>query len=173
MARDNLAHERWAVSRSGLAPGDHAVLVGHGPGVGLVLAAERVRPGGRVIGVEPSPLMRKMAGRRVARRARDVVEIRHGTAEDTGCASASMAAAISVNNVTLWDRPAGFAELMRVLRPGGQLVLIAHQRILGDLVDVLPGEAEEAGFTDVVVSSDVPSTKAGPATGMVAGKPAQ
>lgn len=33
------------------------LVVGHGPGVGLVQAAVAVTPGGQVTGVDPSPLM--------------------------------------------------------------------------------------------------------------------
>lgn len=59
---------------------------------------------------------------------------------------------ISVNNVMLWDRPAAFAELTRVLVPGGRLVITVHRRVL----DVPPAELEAAaraaGFTDVRTS---------------------
>jgi hypothetical protein len=64
--------------------------------------------------------MRDMAASRCASLlAEGSLELRDGGAERTGCADASMDAAISVNNVMLWDRRAGFCELFRVLRPVG------------------------------------------------------
>ena len=153
MARGNREHERDAIAHATLSSGECALVVGHGLGVGVALALEAVSPGGHVIGVDPSDLMRTMAAERSAGAIQTGdVELRAGSAEHTGCADGSVDAAISVNNVMLWDRAAGFAELHRVLRPGGRLVVTAHRQVQ----DVEPGrlraEAEAAGFVDVRVT---------------------
>jgi len=154
MVRGNAEQERWAADRAGLAPGQRVLEVGHGPGIGLALAAVAVGPGGRVTGVDPSATMREMAAGRLAREIADgVVEVRDGSAERTGCADASVDAVISVNNVMMWDRPAGFAELFRVLRPGGLLVLTVHRHVLGVPAERLRADAEAAGFDPVELSS--------------------
>ena len=67
--------------------------------------------------------------------------------ERTGCPDASVDAVISVNNVMLWDRPAGFREVLRVLRPGGRLVLTVHRHVLDFPPERLLADATAAGFT--------------------------
>jgi arsenite methyltransferase len=153
MARGNREQERDAIAAAALSSGECALVIGHGPGLGVLLAAEAVSPGGYVIGVDPSDVMRTMAAERSAGAVQTGdIELRTGTAEHTGCATGSVDAAISVNNVMLWNRATGFAELRRVLRPGGRLVVSVHRHVL----DVEPGqlraEAEAAGFVDVTVA---------------------
>jgi ubiquinone/menaquinone biosynthesis C-methylase UbiE len=153
MARGNAQQERWAVQHAELRPGAQVLVVGHGPGVGLALAADAVQPGGRIVGVDPSATMREMAAARCAEQIRaGHVEIRDGSAENTGCAEGSADTAISVNNVVLWDRPAGFAELHRVLRPGGRLVISVHRHVLGVTPEQMRGEASTAGFTNLLLT---------------------
>lgn len=153
MARGNAEQERWAVEQASLRPGAQVLVVGHGPGVGVALAAAAVAPGGHVVGVDPSQTMREMAAARCADAVRaGQVELREGTAERTGCADAALDAAISVNNVMLWDRPAGFAELHRILRPGGRLVVTVHRHVLGVPPEQLRTEAADAGFDVVTVT---------------------
>jgi ubiquinone/menaquinone biosynthesis C-methylase UbiE len=153
MARGNAEQERWAVRQAQLHPGARALVVGHGPGIGITLAADAVQPGGQVIGVDPSLTMRQMAAARCAEQiTAGRVVLRDGTAERTGCAEESMDAAISVNNIMLWERPAGFAELSQVLRPGGWLVITVHRHVLGVPPEQLQAEASAAGFTSVTLS---------------------
>jgi arsenite methyltransferase len=150
MARGNAEQEQWAVRQAELAAGARVLVVGHGPGVGVALAATTVGADGHVVGVDPSSTMREMAQARCSSHiAAGLVELRDGTAEDTGCADTSIDVVISVNNVMLWDRPAGFAELHRVLRPGGRLIITVHRHVLGVAPEQLRTEATEAGFTNV------------------------
>jgi arsenite methyltransferase len=161
MALGNGEQERWAVARAGLRPGHRMLAVGFGPGLGLQLAASEVSPkvnpgvsaGGQVIGVDPSAVMREMARTRCASLvAEGVVVVADGSAERTGCESASVDAVISVNNIMLWDRPTGFAELARVLRPGGRLVITVHRHVFDVEPAVLGDEARRAGLVDVQVN---------------------
>lgn len=63
---------------------------------------------------------------------------------------ASIDVVLSVNNMQTWqDRVACFAELHRVLRPGGRLLLSAHDRWLPAPRHALAAEIEAAGFTDL------------------------
>jgi arsenite methyltransferase len=153
MARSNAEQERWVVEHAELHDGANVLVVGHGPGLGLEAAAAAVAPTGHVVGVDPSATMRGMAAARCASLIRDGrVEIRDGSTEATGCPDGSVDVAISVNNVMLWDRPVGFTELFRVLRPGGLLVLSVHRHVLDVDPNQLVNDAQTAGFTDVKLS---------------------
>jgi ubiquinone/menaquinone biosynthesis C-methylase UbiE len=154
MAVGNREQERASIALAALSSGEVVLIVGHGPGVGMALAAEAVSPGGHVIGVDPSAVMRAMAAERCVRWIRSGdLEVRPGSAENTSCANESIDAAISVNNVMLWDRPTGFADIYRVLRPGGRLVVTVHRHVLDFEPSCLRDEAEAAGFVDVRLSS--------------------
>lgn len=155
MHHKHAAQERWALRRPEAAPGAHVLVIGFGTGRGLALAAAAVAPGGQVTGVEPSAVMSQTASRRCAAQvAAGVVLIREGSAEHTGCADSSVDLATSVNNVMMWDPAAGFAEVYRVLRPGGCLVVTAHRNLLlGRTVEQFVAAAETAGFDDVRIVS--------------------
>jgi arsenite methyltransferase len=171
MARGNADQERWAVERLALQAGAHLLVVGHGPGLGLALAADRVGRTGHVVGVDPSATMRQLAAVRCAQAiATGVVEIRDGSAEHTGCADRSMDAMISVNNVMLWDRRAGLTEAYRVLRPAGQLAIAVHRHVLNTSPEQLADDVEAAGFVDVSLEV-CPRRLNSPAVELVARRP--
>jgi arsenite methyltransferase len=150
MVLGNAEQERWAVQQADLRPGMQVLVVGHGPGLGLALAAAVVGPGGHVVGVDPSKTMRDMATRRCAPHIdAGLIELRDGTAEHTGCGSGTVDAVISVNNVMLWDRAAGLAELHRVLRPGGRLVITVHRHVLDYRPVQLRLDVDAAGFVEI------------------------
>lgn len=172
MVWGNAEQERWAVERTELRPGDEALVVGHGPGLGVELAAAAVGPTGSVVGVDPSATMRQMAAARNASAiSAGIVQLREGTAERTGCTEASVDVVTSVNNVMLWDLPAGFAELWRVLRPAGRLVLTVHKHVLGVPPQRLRDEATDAGFVDVALHVRARRLNS-PAVEMMARRPA-
>ncbi|TCP54868.1 methyltransferase family protein [Tamaricihabitans halophyticus] len=148
MSQSNAETEQQLVRLANLSSPDTVLVIGPGPGVGLHAAAERA---GHVIGIDPSVDMLHSAAQRCERQiAAGVVELRAGTAEQTGQPPESVDTVLSTNNVQIWpDRPAAFAELHRVLRPGGRLLLSAHERWLPVPKHDLADELRAAGFTDV------------------------
>jgi arsenite methyltransferase len=155
MARTNRAHEQRAAHLAEVTQGDKVLVLGPGPGVGLAEVAALVAPGGHVTAVEPSPVMRALSSRRcVAELARGDVDIRMGTAEDTGCLPQSFDAAIAVNNVMLWDLPLAFAELARVLKPSGRLVITVHRHVLTVAPEDIAHAARDAGLRHVNLTEE-------------------
>ncbi|WP_033290547.1 class I SAM-dependent methyltransferase [Amycolatopsis jejuensis] len=165
MSWSNAATEHRVVDLARLEPDETVVVVGPGPGVGLDAAGKLA---GEVIGVEPSPEMRRLC----VERSGDRVEVRAGHAARTGCADESVDVVLSVNNVQLWDdRAAGFAELYRVVRPGGRLLVSAHEKWLPVTRHELADEAAAAGFADLQTWTWDPPGFAGLAAQLRAVKP--
>lgn len=107
-----------------LSPGQTVLDVGCGAGMDLLLAATRVGPSGKAIGVDMTPAMMDRA-RRAARAAGfENVEIREGDAESLPAMDGEADVVISngVINLTT-DKRKAFSEIFRVLKPGGQLLL--------------------------------------------------
>jgi SAM-dependent methyltransferase len=100
---------------------DHAC----GAGMDLLLAAQRVGPSGRAIGVDITAGMRQVASRAASSAGfAERVLIRAGSYDDLPVPSGSVDVAISNGVVNLApDKRRVFAELWRVLRPGGRLYL--------------------------------------------------
>jgi len=112
--------------RSGpVAPGETVVDIGSGAGQDLLLAARRVGPTGRAIGVDMTAAMREVALRSAAAAGLGaIVEVRAGLAEQLPLADASADVVISNGVLNLAaDKEAAFGEIARVLRPGGRLHL--------------------------------------------------
>ncbi|MFI9612943.1 class I SAM-dependent methyltransferase [Streptomyces sp. NPDC052023] len=161
MARGNAAAERHAVALAAPAEQDVVLVIGPGPGVGLGAAAQR---SAHVVGVDPSDVMLAMARRRCApliRRGR--LRLSPGTAARTGQPDASVDVVISVNNLQLWpDVPAALAELHRVLRPGGRLLLSTHHKWLPAGLPALAALVGAAGFDSVRTWTWDPPTRMAP-----------
>lgn len=103
--------------------GERVVDIGAGMGAGAMYAA---RNGARVIAVEPTPFMRRMlTARRVFSRRRRGVEIVDGTAEQLPLDDRTIDAIWAVNTMHHWtDVERGVAEIARVLRPEGRVLLL-------------------------------------------------
>src|SRR2546428_5778656 len=105
-----------------LAPGECVVDIGSGAGTDLLLAARRVGPTGRAVGIDMTADMRDraLAGARQCGLA--YIEVLEGDATRLPLDDASVDVVISngvLNLVPEKDR--AFAEIARVLRPGGRL----------------------------------------------------
>jgi arsenite methyltransferase len=109
---------------AGIRPDETVLDVGSGAGTDLLLAARRTGRGGRAIGVDMTEEM-ITACRTAAREAGlDHVEVRKGDLHALPLDDASVDVVISNGVLNLaHDKERAFAEVFRVLRPGGRLQL--------------------------------------------------
>lgn len=106
-----------------LKPGDVVLDLGCGGGIDTLLAAREVGPTGRAIGLDTLPEMLAAAVRHAAEMGLSNIEWLQGDLEDIPLPSASVDVALSNGVVNLSPRKSRvFAEVHRVLRPGGRLV---------------------------------------------------
>jgi arsenite methyltransferase len=105
-----------------LQPGEVVLDLGSGGGIDCFLAARQVGPEGKVIGLDMTPDMIKLARRNAKKIGATNVDFRYGEMEDMPLPDASVDAVISNCVINLSpDKDAVFAEAFRVLRPGGRL----------------------------------------------------
>jgi len=96
--------------------------LGAGGGIDCFLAAKQVGPEGRVIGLDMTPDMIKLARRNAKKVGATNVEFRYGEMEDIPLPDESVDAIISNCVINLSpDKSAVFGEAYRVLRPGGRM----------------------------------------------------
>jgi ubiquinone/menaquinone biosynthesis C-methylase UbiE len=137
-----------------LTAGDQVVDIGCGPGAAARVAARRCA---HATGVDPSPAMLRLGRWLNALRGTRNVTLVHGSAESIPLPDRSGTVLWALRSVHHWsNRAAGLDEALRVLAPGGRLLLAerlvrpgAHGGLTGDQVDQLVSEVEAAGFTDV------------------------
>jgi arsenite methyltransferase len=114
-----------AVAASGLAEGEVAADIGFGGGLGLAHLLDRVGPGGHVHGIELSGTALAAARRRFGQQiSQGRLTIQLGDLTELPLAAASLDAAMTVNTVYFVEQlDVALAELARVVRPGGRLVI--------------------------------------------------
>ena len=105
-----------------LKPGEVVLDLGSGGGIDCFLAAKKVGPTGKVIGLDMTPDMIKLARRNAKKVGATNVDFRYGEMEEMPIPDASIDVIISNCVINLSpDKDAVFAEASRVLRPGGRM----------------------------------------------------
>ena len=110
----------WTMGR--LAAGERVLDLGSGAGTDSLVAAQMVGPAGRVTGIDMTPEMLVRARSAAATMGVANVEFVEGEAERLPFSDASFDVVISNGVIDLVpDKDAVFAELYRVLAPGGRM----------------------------------------------------
>jgi demethylmenaquinone methyltransferase/2-methoxy-6-polyprenyl-1,4-benzoquinol methylase/phosphoethanolamine N-methyltransferase len=125
---------------AGLGPGQQVLDVGCGTGSLTIAAKGRVGPAGAVHGIDAAPEMIEVA-RRKAARAGVEVDFRAGVVEDLPFPDASFNVVLS--SLMVHHLPGdelkrrGFAEMRRVLKPSGRLLVVDFEAPASRLLRVL------------------------------------
>jgi len=110
----------WQLGR--LAPGERVLDLGSGAGTDALVAAQMVGEHGQVRGIDMTPEMLATARGAAAEMGVSNVEFVESEAEQLPFADASFDVVISNGVIDLIpDKDAVFAEIFRVLRPGGRI----------------------------------------------------
>jgi SAM-dependent methyltransferase len=154
-----------------LRVGETVLDLGSGGGIDVLLSARRVGPTGYVYGLDMTPEMLDLARRNASEAGASNVEFLEGHIEAIPLPDTSIDVVISNCVINLSpDKPAVFAEMHRVLRPGGRVGIsdvVTEDRLTADerrergsyvgcIAGALPiSEYEtglrDAGFVDVSI----------------------
>jgi SAM-dependent methyltransferase len=160
------------ITLASLQPGQTVLDLGSGAGLDCLLAAQKVRASGRVIGVDMTPEMIERARENAKRVNAENVEFRLGYLEELPVESNSVDVVISNCVINLApDKSKVFAEIVRVLKPGARLAvsdivtdgelpdamkksLSAWAGCIAGALDVKDYQAmmEAAGLSDIVIT---------------------
>jgi len=114
--------------------GETVVDLGSGAGLDLLIAAEKVGPTGRVIGVDMTDEMIEQARANIAAAGHTHVEVRKGLIEELPVESGTVDWVISNCVINLSpEKGRVFAEIARVLKPGGRMLV--SDMVVKDLPD--------------------------------------
>jgi ubiquinone/menaquinone biosynthesis C-methylase UbiE len=114
---------RLAADLTAVSPSDHVVDLGCGPGVA---ARDAARRGARVTGIDPAPVMLRLAAR--LSRSSSAITWSEGAAEAIPLADGAATVLWSIASVHHWrDLDAGVREVDRVLVAGGRFLVIERR----------------------------------------------
>jgi arsenite methyltransferase len=110
------------VAVADLQPGETVLDLGSGGGIDVLLSARRVGPTGFVYGIDMTTEMLDLARHNATEAGAQNVEFRPGTTEEIPLPDGSVDVVISNCVINLSpDKDRVFAEMHRVLRPGGRI----------------------------------------------------
>lgn len=144
-----------------LRAGEVVLDLGSGGGLDVILSARRVGPTGLAYGVDALPEMLELARQNAAEAGVDNVEFLEGDLEELPLPDASVDVVISNCVINLSeDKPAVFAEIARVLRPGGRVGVsdvvaedhldAAERARRGSYADCVAGALSAAEYRDLL-----------------------
>jgi arsenite methyltransferase len=127
---------------AGLKEGEIVLDLGSGAGFDCFVAAPKVGPSGKVIGVDMTPAMVETARENAKKGGFSNVEFRLGEIENLPVADNSIDVVISncVINLSA-NKPRVFQEILRVLKPGGRLA-ISDMALVRELPEKIRQSAE-------------------------------
>lgn len=161
---------------AGLKEGEVVLDLGSGGGIDCFLAAQKVGSEGKIIGLDMTPDMIKLARENARKMGVSNVEFRLGEMEHMPVESSSVDVIISNCVINLSpDKDAVFREAFRVLKPGGRLS-VSDIALTGELPekvraslenwagciagslekDVYLGKVQAAGFEQVTIENITP-----------------
>jgi SAM-dependent methyltransferase len=123
------------IATANLRPGEVVVDLGSGGGLDVFLAAQKVGPTGKAIGIDMTPEMIDLARKNAAKARASNVEFHLASIDKLPLPDASVDVVISNCVINLApDKSAVFREIARVLKPGGRVAVsdIALKRPLPD-----------------------------------------
>ncbi len=142
-----------------LAPGETVLDLGSGGGIDVLLSARRVGPTGKAYGVDMTDEMLDLARKNQAEAGIENVEFLEGYIEDVPLPAGAVDVIISncVINLSA-DKPAVFAEMHRLLAPGGRIGItdvVSEDRLTpaeraerGSYVGCIAGALSISEYTD-------------------------
>ncbi len=140
---------RKTIDFAQIVPGERVLDVGCGTGDLTLRAKERAGLAGQVCGIDPGPERSEVA-RRKAARAHAEVDFRVGVIERLPYPDASFDVVLSslmMHHLPADLKPIGLAEIRRVLKPTGRLIIIDMKSLL-EQQGIVP-LVKAAGFTRV------------------------
>lgn len=167
--------KRRVLERAGIRPGEDVLDLGCGTGT-LAIAAKDAQPGARLTGLDADPKILERARRKAAKAGADI-GFDEGFSTELPYADARFDVALSTlffHHLRDADKAKTLAELLRVIEPGGRMVIGDVGRPQDPLMGLavratvqafdglattsanvrgrLPGFVRDAGFSDVAVA---------------------
>ena len=159
------------IALANMRPGEVVLDIGSGGGMDAFLAAGRVGPTGRVIGVDMTPAMLQRARASAAKAGIRNVEFHFGKAEALPVPDASVDVIISNCVINLCeDKGLVFRQAFRVLKPGGRLEVsdmvsggglpLEARQNAGEWAGCISGALPESEYLDLIAQAGFSQVKA-------------